>query len=313
MALTLTQVLQFIASDEAQLLGYLFELDQMKVNNRQEITDILERYIVEGLTDENGYLKPGALDVQQINELEQELLEIYSPENLDEMFAQSVDLVDARLLTIDDLMRTLELENAILGADVFEMETVNDEIDRIAQGLVRGAYGEGDYKGSVQRVRESMQSYRLNRNKSEFTLRSELMDTLEKDAGAGINHSNSVAITSMMSVDRKLRRVQADRSGTEYGMYSGPFDDLIRPFCDEWIGQVELWEFWDDLENDMPEGLFDKPASVYCGGINCRHRIVPWELSWSDGEQDLRDRFAMALRSAFQNSRFDLSKLVKYS
>lgn len=291
--------IQFIAKDEAFLLELFYQLDQLKLEDRGAIQNIVERYIVQSLAGDDGYLKPGALTNADLDAMQEELFGIYSDDALENHFNEMVGLVDLRLANIDDLMLELELTDGILGDAVFEMETVQNQITNIGEGLIRGRDGEGDYKGSLERIEESMNQYRFNRNKSEFTLREEFMDTLVKDAGAGVNHANSVAVTSMATIDRQLRRVQSTEAGTTHGIYAGPFDNVIRPFCDDWLGQVMTWDFWDSLRNDMPVGLFDYPASIYGGGINCRHRIIAWVLDWEDGETDLRRLYAASFRSRF--------------
>lgn len=298
--MTADEALFFIGQDEDFLLGLFQQLDQMKFSEREKFARILEGYFVDEVVNDQGYIIPGSFTDQQLNQLQNDLLETYSEDNVADQIMFTRGLVNERLETIDDLMIRLEIESGILGADVFELDIVLDEIDRISDGFVRGAYGddEEEFKGSVERVRESMERFRLDKDKSEFTLRSEIVDTLQKDANVGVNHANSVAITSMGSIDRKLRRVQSAEAGVDHGLYSGTFDDIIRDFCDKWLGQVEAWDFWDTLTNDMPEGFFDFPVSQYCGGINCRHRIVPWDLSWSDGESDLRSRFTQAMAKA---------------
>lgn len=311
MAITGAQALQFIAEDEKLLLELLFQINNQKIRHREGIEIILERYIVSSLADEDGYLKPNALDEEAIDNLQADLIGRYEPGVLDSAFDEVVGLVDQRLLTIDDIMRSLELEDGILGNAVFEMETVQQEIRGIAEGFVRGAQGSDDFEGSIDRITNSMNRYRFDRGKSEFTLREELMDTLRKDANAGMNHANSVAQTSMATIDRELRRVQALEAGVEHGLYSGPFDGVIRPFCNDWLGQVMSWEFWDSLSNNMPPGLFDNPVSKYGGGINCRHRIIAWMLEWSDGETDLRERFAALVEKQLRGSRFALREYLE--
>lgn len=308
MAIGITSALRFISQDQRFLFELLLQMDDQKIRHREGVEEILERWLVQQLTDDEGYLLPGALTEDQVNEFETELMEMYSPDRLDDAFAEVVGLVDARLLTADDLMRNLELEDGILGNAVFEMDTVQEQIDSIAEGFVRGARGEGDYEGSLQRIKDSMNRYRFDRNKPEFTLRTELMETLERDANVGANHSNSVSKTAMAVIDRELRRVQARDAGIEHGLYSGVHDDLIRPFCDEWLGKVESYAFWDALRNDMPEGLFDFPVSINCGGINCRHRIIPWVLDWSDGDRDLRERFAQVLQDQLRKSMYPMER-----
>lgn len=311
MAINSTQAIRYIAQDERFLLELLAQINNQKIKHREGIEEILERYIVSEITDENGYLKPNALTDEEITRMQQELTATYAPGVLDEAFAEVVGLVDDRLVTIDDLMLTLELEDGILGDAVFEMETVQTEVEKIATGFARGAYGTDEYTGSVERIQNSINRYRFDKSKSEFTLRSELMDTLRTDANVGMNHANSVAQSSMATIDRALRRAQALEAGIEHGLYSGPFDAVIRPFCNDWLGQVQTWAFWDALVNNMPPGLMDTPVSKYGGGINCRHRIVAWLLEWSNGNTDLRERFARAFRKEIMASSMDLAEYLR--
>lgn len=307
--------LQFIAEDERIFLELLFQQSKNSEAEKQKIRDIISRYITGELEDENGFIKPGSLTDEKIDGLQSDLLSIYSDDNLDVLFEQSMDLMDARLQSIDELMLSLEIEEGILGSQVAEFEAIQNQQRKIAEGLIRGAHGdEGvDYTGSIERINEQMNEYRFNRNRDEWAKRQDLMETLEQEAGAGVSHSNSVAITSMATVDRELRRAQADVAGVLHGLYSGPFDQKTRPFCDEYLGQVKTWEFWDDLSNDMPVGLFDKPVSIYCGGINCRHHIIPWRLEWSNNETDLRDRYALVLYAELMKSRYEYDRLISYN
>lgn len=285
--------LKFVAQDQLLMLDFFFAIQERTDQERAEIIRIIERYIVATLEDENGYLIPDALSDEEIQALQDDLVAQYSPDILDQALSEIVGLVEIRINTIDDLMRNLEIEDGILGASVFEMDVVQSRIQSISDGLYRGAFGDEatGYEGSVERISQAMNRYRLDRSKPEIFNRLELIDRLQKDAGAGKSHANSVALTAMAVIDRDLKRVQAFEGGIEHGLYAGTYDDLIRPFCDLWLGQVMTYSFWDNYSNDMPEGLFDFPVSIMCGGINCRHRIIPWRLEWSNGDADLRSRF----------------------
>lgn len=304
--------LNYIAQDEKIMIEILQAIDSLKFSQRKLINDIIERYLTSSLSDSNGYIIPSIIKDDLWNTIETELLSIYTPESLDQTFIEIIQQFNRRLITIDDLMNDLGLENAILGNTIFEIDTVVQRASEIAKGLVRGANGEGEYIGSIKRVQDSILRYKLDTTKPEFVLRTELMDTLIKDAGAGVNHANSVAITSTMSVDRDLKRSQAEKGGIQHGLYSGPFDDVIRKFCNTWLGKVQEYSFWDKLSNDMPVGLFDYPVSIYAGGINCRHRIIPWMLSWSNGEMDLRDTFALSMKEMIKTLTKDQVDYLRY-
>lgn len=291
MPFTTAQSIQFIDADQQILNQLIRALFRQKVRHRQATQDILEQIIIGSLADQQGYLRPNALTDEQIGTLESELINLYSAEAVDNNIAEAIGAVNQRLTSIDDIMIALEVDEAILGSEVFEMQVVQEAVGDMAEQYAVGAYGSDQYEGSVSRIRDSMNRYRLDKSKSEFTLRSELMETLAVDSNAGVNFANSHAVTAMASIDRELKRVQAAQAGIETGLYAGPLDDLTRPFCDEWVGYIMEYEFWDTLSNDMPEGLYDTPVSFYCGGINCRHRIIPYRLSWSDGNRDLRSQF----------------------
>lgn len=282
-----------IINDDQRFFEMLVgELTGYRKSHQDQVVRIIEEIIVSGLADENGYMKPGALDDDILYSLEMDLLDLYSEEALQDKIDRALTVVEARLITIDDIIRSLEIdEAAILGEEVFEIDYVQDSIEQISRSYLEGALGTDEYEGSIERIENSMYNYRFNRDKEEHVLREDLMNELRVAANFGENHANSIAITEMGGIDRGLKRIQAERGGIDHGLYSGIYDDIIRPFCDRQLGLIKTYEEWDEMANDMPEGQFDKPVSVYGGGYYCRHRIVPYDPAWSDGVMNLRHEF----------------------
>ena len=61
--------------------------------------------------------------------------------------------------------------------------------------------------------------------------------------------------------------------------YVGPLDDITRPFCRKHINEVKTMAEWNQLDN----GQLD-PVSVFGGGYNCRHELVPETEEVTDEE-----------------------------
>lgn len=293
----LEEILRIIAADSRQLNLSFDKLDELKVKYRQDIAEVIERYLHSQIANEQGYIKTGALTDQVLGEFEDDLLNFFSEQELEDYYRANVQVMAGRLRQVDQLTQNLGL-GQFLGDDVFEMQTVQQELEFLSESFVRYSEGTPEFKGAKERITDAFNNYRLNRQQDEFTLRTALMDELQKSSNILPNNVNNIATTSLASIDRQLRRVQSSEAGIEHAIYAGIFDDLIRPFCNDQLGIVRPWADWDAMENNMPEGLFDKPVSKYGGGINCRHYLVFWNLDWSNGETDLRSKYTDALRDA---------------
>jgi len=289
---SLTDILEIVATDEKLAIGLFDTLDELKARENQKIMDILNRYLTGKLVDEDGYIKPGALTDKRLQEFEDDLTGYFDYDNLDPFLTDCLDTFDTRLKTIDNMMNDLGLTEGILGDSVFELPAVLDEIDKVGTAMVEARNGDGEnYDGALKNIKDQFAKYRLDRTKGRKVKLDELKDTLRKDAQVLPNYTNSIATTSLARMDRTLRRTQSLSAGLEYGKYVGPLDDLTRPFCREQLDDpIKKWETWDSMENNMTIPIYKSPVSKVGGGINCRHRIIPWDLSWSAGKSSAEIR-----------------------
>ena len=286
----LEEILRIILADDAQLNAAFDTLDQLKDQLKADQAEVIQRYLLSSLADENGYLRPNALSDARLAAFQQDLLEFYTAQEMDDYFTANIVVFRNRMNQVNQLAGRLGLET-LLVEEIFELDAVQAEIDRLTDAFTRAADGGDGNPGARQRISDAFNTYRLTKDQPEFTLRSALIKELTQSSNILPNYANNIASTSLGIIERQLRRLQSEESGIQHALYSGIFDNLIRDFCDEQLGQVRLWSEWDAMENDMPEGFFNKPVSKVCGGVNCRHRLVPWNLDWSNGETDLRSRF----------------------
>ena len=297
---SLTSIFEIIATDEKLAQGLFSQLDDLKDREKGKIMDIIYRYLTAKMVDDDGYIKPGALTDKQLQAFEDDLTGYFDYDNLDPFLNDCLDTFDTRLKTIDTMMSDLGLTDGILGEAVFELPVVVDEIDKVGNAMVEARNGNGeDWDGALQNIRQSFADYRYDRKKGRKTKLLDLQETLRKDAQVLPNYTNSIASTSLARMDRTLRRTQSLSAGLEYGKYVGPLDDITRPFCREQLDDpIKKWETWDSMENNMTIPIYKSPVSKVGGGINCRHRIIPWDLAWSKGKSSAEIRAMM--RAAFK-------------
>jgi hypothetical protein len=110
-----------------------------------------------------------------------------------------------------------------------------------------------------------VQSIRTNVNASDA------YDELSSAIGRTAAQITSLVDTTVMGIDRLASTTQSTEAGFTLFLYDGPVDSLTRPFCMARVGKVMTLEELDSEDNDTGPN----PPSVYCGGYNCRHRLVP--------------------------------------
>ena len=79
----------------------------------------------------------------------------------------------------------------------------------------------------------------------------------------------SASRTAIMGYDRSVTTAKANNVGANKFKYTGQNDSKTRKFCKDRVGKV----FTDEQAERWNNGQ-KKPASVYLGGYNCRHRKV---------------------------------------
>lgn len=80
-------------------------------------------------------------------------------------------------------------------------------------------------------------------------------------------------------VVRTAHQLKAESIGLDYFRYSGPADDVTRPFCISKIGKAYSRDEIDKLDNGQTG---PGTALIACGGYNCRHRWAAVSPDWYD-------------------------------
>jgi hypothetical protein len=96
---------------------------------------------------------------------------------------------------------------------------------------------------------------------------SDILDTAE---GRTLSALKTELNTSLMAYQRITHLEKAKKGGITKFLYVGPDDKITRPFCQERVDKIFTIEEIEKWDNE--QGL---PASIYCGGYNCRHHLRP--------------------------------------
>ncbi|MBP8975093.1 MAG: hypothetical protein KBG83_00095 [Bacteroidetes bacterium] len=106
-----------------------------------------------------------------------------------------------------------------------------------------------------------------------------LQKRLEEQSESLHEQLATLANTQVAAYNNLLTFKQAEESGTEQFLYSGPLSPSTRPFCRAHVGRIFTKE--QILKMDNGQGL---PVLETCGGYNCRHSwvAVPNTMSEKD-------------------------------
>ncbi len=88
--------------------------------------------------------------------------------------------------------------------------------------------------------------------------------------------------TTISGFYRSVTKSKAQEFNIKYFVYLGPDDGITRPFCDAKINKIYTQEQINKWDNG--QGI---PASIYLGGYNCRHDLVP--ISQERAEQRIKE------------------------
>lgn len=117
-----------------------------------------------------------------------------------------------------------------------------------------------DYIGDLRRG--VMSQVLLGQDPDFHALDDELNDRLASHLETELN-------TGVAAFQRTVSTQKANDLGLKKFLYEGPDDDVIRPFCEERVGQI----FTDEEARDWDNGQ-GLPADIFLGGYNCRHRKI---------------------------------------
>lgn len=166
----------------------------------------------------------------------------------------------------DILDTNLEIYNRYYGAGLrFEdvsgarIEAIRSMQSQVFQDLA------GEQATNLQRILTNL-SFGTSSIESASGALANVLDDLS-------SYAETIVRTSVHAFERESNLEMATAAGIEMYVYIGPDDKLTREFCQKWLGVVQPIEDWQNIINeDDPMG----PITVYGGGHNCRHELVPY-------------------------------------
>lgn len=248
--------------DDKLLDGYLNQIGKHSGKFRRSIYRVMTVALNELMTDDKGRVTDSVQNVMLLEDLARS--DIFDKAGFSKYRDEVVNRFRYRIDTANSLMKNIGVPSAVID-NLDELPDVGGRINRISKRLGTGK----------QAFERQIASDMVGISLGERTKKS-LVDSLSRRGGALASYSHTVANTELMAMDRFVRTLQTDKAGIDKMKYVGPSDRITRPFCSEWLDRVESVEFWDSLENDTGP----QPVSEYCGGYNCRHRLIPWRDDW---------------------------------
>lgn len=270
----------------AERLAELVKKDQLRVdryiNNiegagrafKRSFERVLSERLSDLLLDDNGFILDKQIARQRLEQIANDLPFILNEAGVQKMTETMLAQINKRLRTVDTIWRELGLESLVIGPSVGDLPAVSEQLSYVINSVDKGTR-----QSRVSIMREITQ-YRQELGSDSERKLSTMIENLTTKAGVLPKYAGTVANTSLMGIDRSVRRAQGQKGGLEYAKYMGPDDKITRPFCKAHVGRVETWDYWDVV----PNGTTLLPVSVYGGSWNCRHDLVPYDPEWDNIE-----------------------------
>lgn len=256
--------------DEKLLDEYESQIKRVTAEYADEVKLALEDALSDLMLDSEGVIKPAGRNHVILEDAERNIQRLLEDAGLNNMTDDILATMDERLSTMNDLVENVGLEAAVIS-DFEQLPAINDRIKSVASRIANGKDVIADQvRGEIFRFRNDLQ-------KSTKVRFGNVVDVLERKAGILPSYSKTVARTELVAVDRTARNLQADRAGIDRFKYMGVLDGATRPFCRQMRHKIKSREEWRAMQNNVGP----QPVLTYCGGWNCRHRLMMWKKEWS--------------------------------
>lgn len=234
----------------------------------RNFTDELQRL---NLNVKGNTIQGGSDNARKLFQLEQSLPDLFERSGLEEYTQAQLRIIRKRLNSVNTLWNQFGLDVAKLSElEVNQIPEVQQQLARVAVASSEGT------KEAMGAMVEQLVTYENTLIQNESVGLKGLMNNLISKAGIMPRYAGSIANTALFSIDRTVRKVQADKAGLGEAKYYGPKDAKTRPFCREHVGQVRSYLYWDNV----PNGTVLVPVTQYAGGYSCRHQLVPYDPEW---------------------------------
>lgn len=247
---------------------------------QRSLNNALDDAIGSLITDDDGLIRGTVENSNIIEQIERDIDVILEENGLPEAKDEILDSYKQRLDTVDNLIDEAGIEGAS-GIDFESLPEIQQEINKFTDSL-------DDATPEVaQIVRNEMNQFRNTVDGGGAVSFSDFRQTLITKAGIMPRYAGTVGNTQLMSLDRTARIAQADKAGIKKMKYMGVLDGLTRPFCRDMVGEVKSIEDWRNMQNNVDP----QPVSKYCGGWNCRHRLMLWRDEFEREQTQSSEQF----------------------
>jgi len=236
--------------------------------NLQSLVDELAGALI---ADEAGRLTIEQDNIALLNRIEDTIQSYLASDETDKLRQQLINTLDERLDTINQFVIDAGLANLVID----QPKRINRIINAIDVVSVKMSEG---VDWSQEEIRQLFLQVRGDIDTGTRISLSDFKLKLQMKGRVLPNYAKVVANTQLAAVDRIARKEQAKEGVINTMKYYGVLDGLTRPFCKRMVGQIKSIEEWESTYNDTGP----QPAIDYCGGWNCRHRLIPYKPEWDN-------------------------------
>jgi len=266
------KTLKAFAIDEKLIDSFEAAIKKSSAAHSRALFGSIETALSSLITNADGMINPNMINTNVLDDFQRSAEQILKNSGLDKQVEDVFKIFNDRISSLNDMTQAAGFTSATV-TDFERFEQINRSVNAFAQRVTNGAPVIAD------QVRNATLSFRNDLATGNRVRFETLVDVLTKKAGILPNYAKTIANTELMAIDRKGRFIQSAQSDLNSLRYTGVLDNLTRNFCREHIGVVKQRQEWQAMNNDMTSGAVN--VADYCGGYNCRHRLILWRPEWN--------------------------------
>lgn len=268
---TPAKTLKAFSIDEKLLDSYEDAIRQSSAEYSRSLFGAIETALSELITGDDGMIEPNAVNGNLLDDFQRKAEQIMRANGLEKQIGDVFDIFNDRLSTMNEFTQAAGFSSATV-TDFERFEQITRRMNEFASRVSGGVAPIAD------EVRNATFAFRNDLGRGNRVRFESLVDTLETKAGILPNYAKTIGNTELMAIDREGRFIQSRQAGINALRYTGVLDNLTRPFCRRMVGEIKNRKQWENMRNDMTSGAVN--VARYCGGYNCRHRLILWKPDW---------------------------------
>ena len=262
------KLISAIARDERNLLRAERAIHANAMAMKEATLQTLNNFLRRIQRDDQGFIVNSPTTQAAFDDFEY-FVNTKLAQDLPESFIrQTITIYESRLTAMELFLKDIGYSlDQIKNTDLLNYSSLQAKITATAERLAAGSAAQAAAVAkAIVGVREGITGVTIGK----------LAQELISKAGVAPKYAFTIANTELMSLDRAARFQQADQLNFNYMKYVGPDDELTRPFCEDHLNKILPLKEWELMTNEVGPN----PVSEYCGGYNCRHRLIMWSLDW---------------------------------